>query len=86
MRGRIHPTPLSLQAIKTPEGLRSGRAVAMQAKLDAAVAYARRSHEALEAAKFEPSDYPVLVAPRQVVSTKRTHSQRRVSTGGAPPR
>jgi len=54
----------------------------MQAKLDAAVAFAIRAKELLEAAKFEPTDYPILVAPREVVSTKRKHSQRRVNTGG----
>jgi len=63
--------------------MRSGSAVAMQAKLDAAVAFARHSQDALESARFLPQDYPVLIAPRQAVATKRTpHSQRRVSSGG----
>jgi hypothetical protein len=62
--------------------MRSGSAVAMQAKLDAAVAFAQRSQDALESARFSPQDYPVLIAPRQAVAPKRNHSQRRVSSGG----
>ena len=54
----------------------------MQAKLDAAVAFAKRSQEVVEGARFDPHENPVLVKPREVVSTKRTHSQRRVNTGG----